>query len=156
ASRIARGWPSLHRRIALDLGQAWFVYDGLRQAFLRRSIFGLQPSERLLHLSEQLTRLRNDVGVAVAFEFGSKLFVALDPQALVEDVLFSGFDDLLGCFDGIRHGAKDLFTRKVLANRDRVLTAVHRDDRVTVAGNPPLIAWGLIGRVNSGPRSPPR
>ena len=58
------------RRVALDLRITWF-YSGLRQAFLRRGIFSLHSGEGLLHVSEQLTRLRNDVGIAVAFEFGS-------------------------------------------------------------------------------------
>ena len=69
-------------------GPLWFIYNGLRQAFLRRVIFSLHSGEGLLHVSEQLTRLRNPVGIAVAFEFGSQLFVSLDPEALVEDVLF--------------------------------------------------------------------
>ena len=38
---------------------------------LGRPVPSLHPGERLLHLSEQSTRLRNHVGLAAAFEFGS-------------------------------------------------------------------------------------
>ena len=55
------------RRVALDLRVTWFIYSGLRQAFLRRGMFSLHSGEGLLHVSEQLTRLRDNVGIAVTF-----------------------------------------------------------------------------------------
>jgi hypothetical protein len=57
--------------VAIDFRDGRFIYRGLGQAVLRRGILSPHPGERLLHLSEQLTRLRNHVGLAVAFEFGS-------------------------------------------------------------------------------------
>ena len=84
-------------------------------------MFSLHSGEGLLHVSEQLTRLRNDVGIAVAFEFGSQLFVALDPEAMVEDVLFHDLAIFLVALMDLVMRRKDLLTPKVLADRESEL-----------------------------------
>jgi len=125
STSISASGPALRsppdRRVARDHRITWFIYGGLRQAFLRPVIFNLHSGEGLLHVSEQLARFRNPVGIAVAFEFGSQLFVALDPEAMVEDVLFHDLAIFLVALMDLIMRRKDLLTPKVLADRESEL-----------------------------------
>ena len=61
------------------------------------------------------------VGIAVAFEFGSQPFVALDPEAMVENVLFPDLAIFLVALMDLVMRRKDLLTPKVLADRESEL-----------------------------------
>jgi hypothetical protein len=66
STSISASGPALRsppdRRVARDHRITWFIYGGLRQAFLRPVIFNLHSGEGLLHVSEQLARFRNPSG----------------------------------------------------------------------------------------------
>jgi hypothetical protein len=86
----------LHRRIAFDLRDAGLVYRELSQTLLGLGIMSFHPCEGSLHLAQDPHRFGDQFRITIAFMSGDQMKLALNPQALVENLLFPHFNSLLG------------------------------------------------------------
>jgi len=79
---------------------------------LRPYMMSFHPSKRPVHLAERPNCVGDEIGTAIAFMSRDKLMLTLDPETLLENLLFSNLDSLFRCDSSIGHAIGTLAPAK--------------------------------------------